>query len=241
MNIVPSWNGKSSSSHVSNFLRNAISSLLVRAIVMQSCCRSIIISRPSSLDRASLWKDGSDRNIFDVGILKRNVTWEFVSQLSWKSFWHKTSVRVYYAVNKTCPLNNTNSLLNSTISSRQLMWHHCDVQMFIQFVTWECGRGSTAENCDLWLTILMSIFSLSLWNMQKSVRGNSPRREKPRANQLYRSFMPFFTWKNTVFSGQSTIHVSFTFSIGSRVTWCIWFGETSLSESGEKEEKFIIL
>lgn len=63
--------------------------------------------------------------------------------------------------------------------------------------------------------------------MQKSVRENSPRRENPIANQLYCSLIPFFTWKKTFFSGQSTIHVNFTFSTGSKVTWCIWFGETT--------------
>ena len=90
----------------------------------------------------------------------------------------------------------------------------------------EKAKGGVKKN-DLWLTILTSIFSFSLWKMQKSVRGNSPRRENPIANQLYCSLMPFFTWKKTFFSGQSTIHVNLTFSTGSKVTWCIWFGDTS--------------
>ena len=94
-------------------------------------------------------------------------------------------------------------------------------------------------NYDLWLTISTSTFSFSSrWKMHKSVRGISPRLEKPIANQLNRSLMPFFTWKNTFRSGQSTIHVSFTCSTGSRVIWCIWFGATSeaVSVSGREKE-----
>lgn len=100
---------------------------------------------------------------------------------------------------------------------------------YFQFVLGTFTRGSIAwgRNDDLRLTIFSSIFSLLLWKMQKSVRSKDPRREKPRKNQLYFALIPFFTWKNTFFSRQSTIHVSLTCSIGSRVTWCIWLGDTS--------------
>lgn len=63
--MVPSCSGKSFSSHVSKFLRKAISSLDEREIEMQSCFWSINISWPSSLERVSflvcrvmnIWKD----------------------------------------------------------------------------------------------------------------------------------------------------------------------------------------
>jgi hypothetical protein len=103
-------------------------------------------------------------------------------------------------------------------------------EQFIKRENVVVAGGYKVSNHDLRLTILMSIRSFSLWKMQKSVRGNSPRREKPIANQLYFSLMPFFTWKNTFFSGQSTIHVNFTCSTGSSVTECIWLGETSSSD-----------
>lgn len=53
MLIVPSWNGKSFSSQVSNFLWNESWLGTVPGIIRQSCCSSMIIFFPSSLVRAS--------------------------------------------------------------------------------------------------------------------------------------------------------------------------------------------
>lgn len=92
MNIVPSWKGKSFSSHVSNFLRNAISSLLERAMLMQSCCWSIIISLPSLLDQASwesvvwAWRKWQ----FDIFFYMQNASsweqWNYLKLINGETF-----------------------------------------------------------------------------------------------------------------------------------------------------------